>query len=51
MKSTGHNSIFAIGGVSCSANSFVVSESAVIRIKICAEKPTHRKYANRYKSL
>jgi hypothetical protein len=43
-----HNSTFAIGGVSCSADNFVVAESAVLRMNICAEKPAHRKSANRY---
>jgi hypothetical protein len=42
------NSTFAIGGVSCSADSFVVKEIAVLRINICAEKPAHRKSANRH---
>jgi len=41
------NSTFAIGGVSCSADSFVVTESSVLRINICAKKPAHRKSANR----
>jgi hypothetical protein len=45
---TAYNSTFAIGGVSCSADSFVVAESSVLRINICAEKPAHRKSANRY---
>lgn len=45
---TAGNSTFAIGGVSCSADSFVVAESAVLRMNICAEKPAHRKSANRY---
>jgi uncharacterized protein YydD (DUF2326 family) len=39
------NSTFAIGGVSCSADSFVVTESSVLRMNICAEKPAHRKSA------
>ena len=43
-----HNSTFAIGGVSCSAESFVVAESFVLRMNICAEKPAHRKSAKRY---
>ena len=47
-KSTGHNSTFAIGGVSCSADSFVVAESSVLRMNICAENPAHRKSAKRY---
>jgi hypothetical protein len=41
------NSTFAIGGVSCSADNFVVAESSVLRINICAEKPAHRKSAKR----
>ena len=42
------NSAFAIGGVSCSADSLVVAESFVLRMNICAEKPAHRKSANRW---
>jgi len=42
------NSTFAIGGVSCSADSFVVAESSVLRINICGKKPAHRKSANRW---
>jgi len=41
------NSTFAIGGVSCSADSFVVAESSVLRMNICGKKPAHRKSANR----
>jgi len=41
------NSTFAIGGVSFSADSFMVKGSSVLRINICAEKPAHRKSANR----
>ncbi len=44
---TGANSTFAIGGVSCSADSLVVAESSVLRMNICAEKPAHRKSAKR----
>lgn len=33
------NSTFAIGGFSCSADSFVVTGSSVLRMKICAKKP------------
>ena len=46
-RKTAYNSTFAIGGVSCSADTFVVAESSVLRINICAEKPAHRKYAKR----
>lgn len=42
------NSTFAIGGVSCSADSFVVAESSVLRIKFSCKNPAHRKSANRY---
>ena len=42
------NSTFAIGGVSCSADSLVVVDNFVLRINICAEKPAHRKSAKRY---
>jgi hypothetical protein len=46
-RTTGYNSRFAIGGVSCSADSFVVTGSSVLRINICAENPAHRKSAKR----
>jgi hypothetical protein len=42
-----HNSTFAIDGVSFSADSFVVTESSVLRMNICVEKPAHRKSAKR----
>jgi hypothetical protein len=45
-----HNSTFAIGGVSCSADSFVVIGSSVLRMNICGKNPAHRKSANRYAS-
>jgi hypothetical protein len=48
MKARTANSTFAIGGVSCSAGSFVVAESLVPRMNICAENPAHRKSSNRY---
>ena len=41
------NSTFAIGGVSCSADSLVVAESFVLRINICGKNPAHRKSAKR----
>ena len=43
------NSTFAIGGVTCFYDTFVVKGSAVLRMNICAEKPAHRKSAKRYK--
>ena len=42
------NSTFAIGGVSCSADSLVVAESFVLRINISGKNPAHRKSAKRY---
>jgi len=41
------NSTFAIGGVSCSADSFVVAESYVLRFNISGKKPANRKSAKR----
>jgi hypothetical protein len=51
MRKTTGNSTFAIGGVSCSADNFVVAESFVLRINICAEKPAHRKSAKRWTEM
>jgi hypothetical protein len=42
------NSKFPIGGVSFSANSFLINGSVFLRIDIFAEKPAHHKSANRY---
>jgi len=42
------NSTFAIDGVSCSADSLVVAESFVLRIKFSGKNPAHRKSAKRY---
>jgi hypothetical protein len=42
------NSTFAIGGVSCSADTFVVAESFVLRINFSGKKPAHRKSAKRW---
>jgi hypothetical protein len=47
MIKTACNSTFAIGGFSSPLDSFVVKESAVLRMNICAENPAHRKSANR----
>ena len=41
------NSTFAIGGVSCSADSLVQAESLVLRIKFSGKNPAHRKSAKR----
>lgn len=41
------NNTFAIGGVSCSADSLVVAKSFVLRINISGKNPAHRKSAKR----
>ncbi len=41
------NSTLAIGGVSSPLDRFIVAESFVLRIKICAKKLAHRKSAKR----
>ena len=41
------SSTFAIGGVSCSADSLVVAENFVLHVNICGENPAHRKSAKR----
>ncbi len=45
------NSTFAIGGVSCSADSFVAAESFVLRINISGKNPAHRKSSKRYMKI
>ena len=44
---TAHNSTYPKGGVSCSAESFVVNETFVLLINICGESPALRVAANR----
>jgi len=41
------NSTFAIGGVSCFADTFVQAESSVLRIKFCGKSPGLLLAANR----
>ncbi len=48
-EKTAYNSTYAIGGVQCSADTFVVNQSLVLRIKICGENRHLRQAANRYK--
>ena len=43
------NITYPKGGLSYFADSFVVAESSVLRIKLSAEKPAHRQSANRIK--
>jgi hypothetical protein len=45
------NCTFAIGGVSCSADSFVAAESLVLRMNIWCKNPAIRKSAKRYVPL
>ena len=42
------NRCLAKVAVRCSAESFVVTASSVLRMNICAEESAHRKSANRY---
>jgi hypothetical protein len=46
-KRAAHNSTFAIGGLSFSADSLVVAENFVLRIKFSGKNPAHRKSAKR----
>ena len=50
-RNSAHNSTFAIGGVSCSADSLVVAESFVLRINISGKNPAHRKSAKRWQKI
>ena len=45
---TSANSRFAIGGVSCSKDSFVVNQTLVFQIKFCCKSPALRVAAKRY---
>jgi hypothetical protein len=47
-RKTTANSTFAIGGVSSSADSFVVAESFVLHIMFSGKNPAHSKSAKRY---
>lgn len=43
-----HNSTYPKGGVSCSKDSFVVSQTLVFQIKFCGKSPALRVAAKRY---
>ncbi len=45
------NSTYPKGGVSCFADSFVVAESSVLRMKFSGKNPALRVAANRYSQL
>jgi hypothetical protein len=48
IKNRTANSTLAIAGVQRLYDTFVVKESAVLRIKFCAKKTRHRQSADRY---
>jgi hypothetical protein len=48
IETTGYSSTLAIGGVLSPLDSFVVTESSVLRTNFCAKKPAHRQSAKRY---
>ena len=48
-KSTGYNSTYPKGGVSCSKDNFVVKQTLAFQIKFCGKSPAHRVAAKRYK--
>jgi hypothetical protein len=50
-RSTGYNSTYPKGGVSCSKDSFVVNQTLVFQIKFCGKNPALRVAANRYKQI
>ena len=47
-RTTTANSGLAKGGVSCFVETFVVNQTFVLRMNICAKNPRLRKYAKRY---
>ncbi len=50
-RTTATNSTYPKGGVSCFADSFVVAESSVLRMKFCGKSPALRVAAKRYGAL
>ncbi len=48
-RRTGANTGLAKVAVQCSADTFVVNQSLVLRINICAKNPPLRQAAKRYK--
>jgi hypothetical protein len=42
---------FAIAGVPCFADTFVQGESSVLRMKVSAKTPRHRKPPKRYRAF
>lgn len=50
-RTTGYNSTYPKGGVSCSKDSFVVNQTLVFQIKFCGKSPALRVAAKRWASL
>jgi hypothetical protein len=50
-RSTGYNSTYPKGGVSCSNDSFVVNQTLVFQIKFCGKSPALRVAAKRYSQV
>ncbi len=50
-ESTGYNSTYPKGGVSCSKDSFVVNQTFVFQIKFCGKSPALRVAAKRLNQL
>jgi hypothetical protein len=50
-RTTGYNSTYPKGGVSCSKDSFVVNQTLVFQIKFCSKGPALRVAAKRYASF
>ena len=46
-RTTGYNSTYPKGGVSCSKDSFVVNQTLVFQIKFCGKSPALRVAAKR----
>jgi hypothetical protein len=49
MRKAAHNKGFAIAGVSCFADTFVVNGSVVLRRNFSAKTPRHRKPPKRWR--
>jgi hypothetical protein len=50
-RSTGYNSTYPKGGVSCSKDSFVVNQTLVFQIKFCGKIPALRVASKRKHSF
>ena len=50
-RKTAYNTGLAKVAVQCSADTFVVNQSLVLRINICASNPPLRQAPNRYRSV